>query len=139
MNDLIVTHPVKLQTSNFCRACGCELQSTDNFCGQCGAGCRDVIVPVHPTAENSESHKGVATTAPAGSLQTVVNNRMLVIGAIVCAGPLGLLALWCSQSFAIQTKIITTVIYFLLVVVAPVALIYYCLSGAFQPIVEALS
>ena len=138
MNELIATHPVELQTNSFCRACGIQLGPSDNFCGQCGAGCRDLIVPQNPALRNDEASQEVAVTGPAGSLQPVVNNRMFVVGAIVCAGPLGLLALWCSQSFSSQTKLITTVAYLLLVVVAPAALVCYILSGAFQPVVEAL-
>lgn len=68
----------------------------------------------------------------------MVNNRMVVIGALILAGPLGLLALWCSQSFTSPIKIITTVAYVLLVVVVPAALVCYILSGAFEPVVEAL-
>ena len=138
MNQLITTHPVKLQTSGFCTACGCGLQPNDNFCGHCGAGCRDLIVPATTASQSDYQPTAIAITGPAGSLQEVVNNRMLVIGAIVCTGPLGLLALWFSQSFSNQTKIITTLAYILLTLVVPAAVICYYLSRAFQPVVEAL-
>ncbi len=141
MNELITTQPVEIQTNQFCRACGCTLLPNDNFCAQCGAGCRDLIVPSaaviqgeHQDAQLNE----VATTDPAATLQAVVNNRLFVFGMIACAGPLGLLALWFSQRFTNRAKVITTVSYLLLFIVAPLAVIWYWLNIALRPVVDVL-
>ena len=141
MIELITTRPVEIQTNNFCRACGCELLPNDNFCGQCGAGCRDLIVP--PNAVSLiDDHPGpsqeVATTDSGATLQAVVNNRLFVVGMIACAGPLGLLAMWFSQRFTTRAKVITTVSYILLAIVAPLAVIWYWWNIALRPIFEVL-
>ena len=141
MNELITTRPVEIQPSNFCRACGCTLLPNDNFCGQCGAGCRDLIVPADAVividGQENQS-KEIATTNSAVTLQVVVNNRMFVVGMIACAGPLGLLAMWFSQRFSNRAKVITTVSYVLLAIVAPLAVIWYWLNIALRPIVDVL-
>ena len=141
MNELITTRPVEIQTSNFCRACGGALLPVDNFCGQCGAGCRDLIVPSDAISEVDDQpgkSKEVATADSAATLQTVVNNRMFVVGMIACAGPLGLLAMWLSQRFTNRTKIIATVSYVLLAIVAPLAVIWYWLNIALRPVIDVL-
>ena len=138
MNELITTRPVEIQPSNFCRACGCTLLPNDNFCGQCGAGCRDLIVPADAVIDEGDQSKEIATTNSAVTLQVVVNNRMFVVGMIACAGPLGLLAMWFSQRFSNRAKVITTVSYVLLAIVAPLAVIWYWLDIALRPIVDVL-
>ena len=138
MNELITTRPVEIQPSNFCRACGCTLLPNDNFCGQCGAGCRDLIVPADAVIDEGDQSKEIATTNSAVTLQVVVNNRMFVVGMIACAGPLGLLAMWFSQRFSNRAKVITTVSYVLLAIVAPLAVIWYWLNIALRPIVDVL-
>ena len=140
MNELITTRPVEIQPSNFCRACGCTLLPNDNFCGQCGAGCRDLIVPADAmiVIDEGDQSKEIATTNSAVTLQVVINNRMFVVGMIACAGPLGLLAMWFSQRFSNRAKVITTVSYVLLVIVAPLAVIWYWLDIALRPIVDVL-
>ena len=141
MNELITTRPVEIQTSNFCRACGCALLPNDNFCGQCGTGCRDLIVPPNVVSlidDQADQSKEVATKDPAETFQAVVNNRMFVVGMIVCAGPLGLLAMWFSQRFTNRAKVITTVSYVLLAIVAPLAIIWYWWNIALRPLVDVL-
>ena len=140
MNELITTRPVEIQPSNFCRACGCTLLPNDNFCGQCGAGCCDLTVPADAVIviDEGDQSKEIATTNSAVTLQVVVNNRMFVVGMIACAGPLGLLAMWFSQRFSNRAKVITTVSYVLLAIVAPLAVIWYWLNIALRPIVDVL-
>ena len=141
MNELITTRPVEIQTSNFCRTCGCALLPNDNFCGQCGAGCRDLIVPSDAIClidDPSVQSQEVATTDSAATFQAVVNNRMFVVGMIVCAGPLGLLAMWFSQRFTNRAKVIATVSYVLLAIVAPLAVIWYWWNIALWPLVDVL-
>ena len=142
MNELTTTRPVEIQTNNFCCSCGCSLLPTDNFCGQCGAGCRDLIVPPDAVSlidDQPGQSREVTTSDPAASLQAVVNNRMFVVGMIACAGPLGLLAMWFSQRFTNRTKVITTVSYILLTIVAPLVVIWYWLNIAIRPVVDVLS
>ena len=141
MNELITTRPVEIQTANFCRACGCALLCNDNFCGQCGAGCRDLIVPPNAISlvdDQADQSKEVTTTDPAATFQAVANNRMFVVGMIACTGPLGLLLMWFSQRFTNRTKVITTVSYILLAVVAPLAVIWYWWNIALRPLVDVL-
>ena len=141
MNELITTRLVEIQTSNFCRACGCALLANDNFCGQCGAGCHDLIVPADAVTviDGQENQsKEIATTDSGVTLQAVVNNRMFVVGMIACAGPLGLLAMWFSQRFSNRAKVVTTASYVLLAIVAPLAVIWYWLNIALRPIVDIL-
>ena len=142
MNELITTRPAEIQPNNFCCSCGCSLLPNDNFCGQCGAGCRDLIVPPDAVSlidDQPGQSREVTTSDPAASLQAVVNNRMFVVGMIACAGPLGLLAMWFSQRFTNRTKVITTVSYILLTIVAPLVVIWYWLNIAIRPVVDVLS
>jgi len=141
MNELITTRPIEIPTNNFCRDCGCALLPNDNFCGQCGAGCRDLIVPTNAVTvidDQANQSQAIATADPGATFQAVVNNRMFVVGMIACAGPLGLLAMWFSQRFTSRTKIITTVSYILLTIVAPLVVIWYWLNIALRPIVDVL-
>ena len=88
--------------------------------------------------DEGDQSKEIATTNSAVTLQVVINNRMFVVGMIACAGPLGLLAMWFSQRFSNRAKVITTVSYVLLVIVAPLAVIWYWLDIALRPIVDVL-
>ena len=69
----------------------------------------------------------------------VLDNRLFVIAILLCAGPIGLPALWFSHRFARRSKIITTTVYFLLTVIVPLAIAWYFLDVAVRPIVDALS
>ena len=141
MNELITTRPVEIQPSDFCRACGCTLLPNDNFCGQCGAGCRDLIVPPHAVSlidDHPSQPQEVAAADLGDTFQSVVNNRLLVFGMIACAGPLGLLAMWFSHRFTNRAKVITTVSYVLLAIVAPLAVIWYWWNIALRPHVDVL-
>ena len=88
--------------------------------------------------DQADQSKEVATKDPAETFQAVVNNRMFVVGMIVCAGPLGLLAMWFSQRFTNRAKVITTVSYVLLAIVAPLAIIWYWWNIALRPLVDVL-
>ncbi len=61
-----------------------------------------------------------------------------MIAILLCGGPLGLPLMWCSRSFSRRSKIITTTAYFLFTVVFPLAIAWYFLDFALQPLVEAL-
>jgi len=141
MSELITIRPVEIQTNSFCRACGCVLLPNDNFCGQCGAGCRDLIVPPNAVSlidDHPGQSQDVAATDLGATFQSVVNNRLFVFGMIACAGPLGLLAMWFSQRFTNRAKVITTVSYVLLAIVAPLAVIWYWWNIALRPLIDVL-
>ena len=142
-NALITTRPIEIVSSNFCRACGCRLTSNDNFCGHCGSDCRDLIVGPSSVSQIDGNHDQESTEIAVANgtevtLQTIVNNRMVVAGLIAFCGPLGLMALWFSQRFSNRAKIITTAGYVLLAVVAPLVVIWYWLAVRLQPIVDVL-
>ncbi len=86
-----------------------------------------------------------APAPPTTSLQLspavagLLNSRLAVIGLLLIAGPLGLPALWLSGRFSRGVKIVTTAIYFLLTVVFPLALTYYCCEIALRPLVDAFA
>jgi len=71
------------------------------------------------------------------SIAQSLNNRWLVIGLLLCLGPLGLPALWFSPRFGRVVKVGTTVAYLLLTVVVPVATIFYFLELSLRPLVNA--
>ena len=142
-NGLITTRPIEIVSANYCRACGCRLNSNDNFCGHCGTDCRELIVGP-ATADRIDDSTDSQTTEiatvedTAVTAQTIVNNRMVVAGMIAFCGPLGLLALWFSQRFSNRVKIITTAGYLLLFIVAPLVVIWYWLAVRLQPLVDVL-
>jgi len=143
-NELITTLPIEIVSSNYCRACGSRLTSNDNFCGHCGSDCRELIVGPYTANRiadrtNQQSTEIATVDSTAITFQTVVNNRWAVAGLIAFLGPLGLLALWCSQRFSNRAKILTTAGYVLLFIVAPLVVIWYWLDVALRPIVEVLN
>ena len=143
-NELIVTRPIEIVSSNFCRGCGSRLTSNDNFCGHCGSDCRDLIVgpsSVGHVAEpaHQESKEIATVNNTTATFQAIVDNRLVVAGLVACFGPLGLLAMWFSQRISNRAKIITTASYVLLFIVAPLVVIWYWLDVALRPVVEVLS
>ena len=142
-NELITTRPIEIVSINYCRGCGCRLTSNDNFCGHCGTDCRELIVgpaTANRIDDSSDSQTTEIATvdSTAVTIQSVIDNRMVVVALIACFGPLGLLALWFSRRFSNRAKIFTTASYLLLFIVAPLAVIWYWLSIRLQPLVDVL-
>ena len=140
MNELITTQPYEIAVDNFCRQCGRRLMPTDNFCGECGSDCRDLVEVVNAVVVGPQASPPSTEIVTSNTLtvESVLNNRMAVIGLIALLGPLGLLALWFSQRFKTRTKVITTVAYVLLTTALPIAIIWYWLDYSMQPLLEVL-
>ncbi len=140
MSGLIVSN-------DFCSQCGVAGLAADNYCSNCG---QPTVVPVHPivAAELVDSQSELAVSPRCQSLMApprrqtlvteVLGNRLFVIGILLCAGPIGLLALWFSHRFSRRSKIITTAGYLILTVVLPLAITWYFLEVAIHPIVDTL-
>lgn len=77
-------------------------------------------------------------SSPVTAIRTILNNRFYVCVVIALIGPLGLPALWFSPRFSNRSKIITTIIYFVLTTVLPLAIAWYFLDYAIRPISDVL-
>lgn len=138
MNELITTQPFEIAVTNYCRRCGQHLIPTDNFCGECGNDCRELIEVTNPVIAGSHALPPSTEIATTNTLtvESIVNNRLAVIGLVVFMGPLGLAALWFSRGFKTRTKVITTVAYALLTIVLPIVVIWYWLDYSMRPLLE---
>jgi len=130
-----------LIVDNFCGNCGSELSAQDNFCRLCGN-------QVHRGAAIDQNGANSPTTAianpnqqvssPAGTIQTILNNRWYVGMVIALIGPLGLPALWFSPRFSKPTKVVGTLIFVVMTTVVPLAVAWYFLDYRIRPLVDAL-
>ena len=140
VQELITTSP-EIVADAFCRRCGNQLLVTDNFCSKCGTACQGLIEIVDPGASQSalgltNTHSGMVTGNGGSMVPPVLNNRLAVVTIVALFGPLGLPALWFSPRFSKAAKTITTLIYFLLTIALPMAVIWYWLEHSLRPLVE---
>lgn len=144
---------------NFCGQCGNGLHAQDNFCRHCGTQAHGPETTVLATvateakpsslipADQNVSQSSAGTLAnrnqdlssPAGTLQTVLNNRLYVGIVIALIGPLGLPALWFSPRFSQRTKVILTTIFVVLTTVVPLAITWYFLDYSMRPLLDAIN
>jgi hypothetical protein len=141
MGELIVIN-------DSCSSCGAACLASDNYCRNCGL---PTVVPAYEyaKAELIDSQHALAVVPPYLSTATswrehsplfaVLDNRLLVVAILLCAGPIGLPALWFSHRFSRRCKIIATTGYLLFTVILPLAMAWYSLDVALRPIVDALS
>ncbi len=113
-----------------CHSCGAECHSEHRFCSQCGTSLAAESWPICKRTTDVPVVQG--STNP-------LDNRLVVIGILLCAGPLGLPALWFSRRFSRVTKVVTTIAYFVLTAVLPLVIAWYCLDFAVRPLLEALA
>jgi hypothetical protein len=92
--------------------------------------------PISPRAIAPADRRATLSAEVDPAFVRLLGNRLVVIGLLAVAGPLGLPALWLSRRFSKPTKIATTVLFFLATVVAPLALAYYWLEIALRPLVD---
>lgn len=92
--------------------------------------------PVSSRAIESTGRPAMLSAELDPAFVRLLGNRLVVVGLLAVAGPLGLPALWLSRRFSKPTKIATTVVFFLATVVAPLALAYYWLEVALRPLVD---
>jgi len=144
---------------SYCSCCGSSLLVHDNFCRHCGEQACGLVAVVEPTVvavgakqasfapasqnELAGSNRAVVNheqqlSHPASTLKTILNNRFYVCAVIALIGPLGLPALWFSPRFSNRSKVVTTIIYFLLTTVVPLAVTWYFLDYAIRPISDVL-
>jgi hypothetical protein len=116
---------------DYCPRCGSSCKVCDAFCRRCG-NALDEQSPVGQLAVSAERPL-------VGNLPAWIGRRSVVIGLLLFAGPLGLPALWISPRFSLPTKVITSLLYVGLTVVLPIAMTWYWLNTAMQPLVEAFS
>lgn len=72
-------------------------------------------------------------------LAAVLNSRLAVVAILLVAGPIGLPVLWFSGRFSKSAKIVTTLTFFAVTVVFPLAMTYYWCEVALRPLVDALA
>jgi len=123
LNSDLVIAPV------VCDLCGAECHSEHRFCSQCGTSLATESLPLCHRTTNVPVVQG--STNP-------LDNRLVVVGILLCAGPLGLPALWFSRRFSRVTKVVTTVAYFVFTAVLPLVIAWYWLDIAVRPLLEAL-
>ncbi len=112
-----------------------------------GSSSVSVVVPTTVEAELIDRRQDVSVVASAGGavavrgersiVDEVLNNRFYVAALLLCAGPIGLPALWFSPRFSRRTKIVTTMLHFLCTAIVPLAVAYYFLEVALRPLVAA--
>jgi hypothetical protein len=86
----------------------------------------------------SQSQQLPAQHAASVSL-AVLDNRWLVVGLLLVAGPMGLPALWFSRRFSKGVKIGVSIAYAVVTVALPVAMVWYWCETAVRPLVDALA
>lgn len=138
VNELIVVN-------DSCPRCGVGLLESDNFCSNCGLPTEVDAYPnvpavlVEPCPEAAIARSVPTAMAPAASpVVAMLDNRLLVVAIVLCAGPMGLPALWFSRRFSQRTKILTTIAYLLMTTILPLAIAWYFLEVAVRPVVDAL-
>ena len=112
-----------------CASCHTVFSIEDRFCRHCGA----------PAMAGNSTAPAIRHAAPPVHMnpgRTLLESRVAVIAILLVAGPLGLPFLWLSGRFSRPTKIITTVAYFGLTVVAPLAVAWYWLDIAVRPLLD---
>jgi len=127
MNELVV-----LATT--CSRCGEPLPHGEEVCPVCDS--REPPAVVQPGGNSALPVP--AEPGPVVGL-TCLDNRWLVVGLLLVAGPIGLPALWLSRRFSRGVKIVTTALYAALTVAVPIALIWYWCETAVRPLVDALA
>jgi hypothetical protein len=108
-----------------CDSCRAALAVEDQFCRRCGAATAARLAPAT-----------LRETKLVPARLSILENRAAVIAIILVAGPLGLPCLWFSGRFSRATKIIATIVYFALTVVAPIAITWYWLDVAVRPLLD---
>lgn len=140
MNELVVVNDA-------CRRCGAGLLDSDNFCRNCGLPTAPDAYPNVPAElVDCSSNWTIVPSVPAtvvpvrqpSPVAAVLDNRLIVIAILLCAGPLGLPALWLSRRFSRGTKIATTAGYLLVSAILPLAVAWYFLEVVVRPVVDAL-
>ncbi len=140
MNELIVI-------DDSCNRCGVALFESDNFCSNCGLpAVADAYPNVPAELLDPPTELAIVPSAPVvvapvcqpSPLAGVLENRLLVIAILLCAGPMGLPALWFSHRFSRRTKILTTTGYLLVTAIVPLAIAWYFLEVAVRPVVDVL-
>ena len=126
MNELVV-----LATT--CSRCGEPRPHGSEVCPDCNS--RELPTVVRPGGNCGPPVP--AERGPAVGL-ACLDNRWLVAGLLLVAGPIGLPALWLSRRFSRGVKIATTALYAALTVAMPMALIWYWCEAAVRPLVDAL-
>lgn len=130
-----------------CYRCGVALLDSDNFCANCGLPTDAEAYPnvpaelvVSPTelAIVRSAPLIVVPPRPPSTVAQVLENRLFVIVILLCAGPIGLPALWFSPRFSRRTKIATTLGYMLVTAILPLAIAWYFLEVAVRPLVDVL-
>jgi len=125
MNQLAIASPL-------CDRCGAELHADGAVCPRCA------VPAVADGLQTAASCPPVAVQVLDGP-PSFLDNRLVVAGLLLAAGPVGLPALWFSRRFSRFTKIATTVVFFLLTAVLPLAVTWYCCDVALRPLVDAMS
>lgn len=140
MSDLIVV-------GDTCGSCGLELPATDNFCSRCGSPVALAGLPGEPAnVICAQQHLPapvqqivIVPQAQPSVVDEALNNRGIVIGILLVAGPIGLPALWFSRRFSKRSKSIGTLFYFLLTAVLPLVALWYFMKVSLRPLLDLFS
>lgn len=140
MNELIVAN-------DNCSNCGVELPAAVNFCSHCGMQASHASLTAEQADVLSRPQQVPAAVQPIvivppaqmSIVDEALNNRMIVVGILLLAGPVGLPALWFSRRFSKRAKVITTVVYFFITAVLPLVAVWYFLETSLQPLLDVIS
>lgn len=133
-SNLMLAEPIEgelVEAESLCPRCETLHESTDAYCRHCGSALSASAIATKPSAAD-----GLQRPLPL-QLPAWVGRRSVVIGLLLLVGPLGLPLLWISPKFSLPTKVITSLAYFGFTVLFPIALTWYWLDTAMQPLVEA--
>ena len=127
MNTLVVV-------SEVCSRCGRSLPDGSGFCSHCDSP---------PVSKAVLLGSNCGQPIPADRPPTVglacLDNRWMVVGLLLVAGPAGLPFLWFSRRFSKSVKILTSVAYAVLTVAVPLGLVWYWCEVSVRPLVNALA
>jgi len=126
MNELVVP-------ATTCPHCGEPLPHGAEVCPDC-----DSHEPATRAAPSANGRPPPPAERGAVVGLACFDNRWLVVGLLLVAGPLGLPALWLSRRFSLAVKIATTALYATLTVAVPIGLVWYWCETAVRPVVDAL-
>ncbi len=115
------------------------LNNEQHLLTHCEAASGDVVVVADVVDVPARREQSLSLVQLDPTLARVLNNRLIVIAILSVAGPIGLPALWLSRRFSRPTKVITTVLFLLLTIGFPLAMVYYWCEVALRPLVDAFA
>ena len=94
---------------------------------------------VEPTTLATTPPPVIAVVAPRPAEARLLNSHAIVWAILLVLGPLGLPALWMSPRYSKTAKVLWTAVLLIGTVVLPIAMTWYWLDTAMQPLLDAFN